>query len=83
MYKVPAHNQSRWPLLCVEKVNACDETIAVDPGSETIASIWSPTSRALFLERDRHRLHVLRERKTTMKADEHAYKTISITSRHT
>ena len=38
-------------------------------------SFWS--------ERDARSFHVLRERRTTVRADKHAYQTTSITSRHT
>jgi len=34
--------------LFAEKVNAYDEIIAVDPGRQTIAIMWSPTTGAFF-----------------------------------
>jgi len=39
--------------------------------------------RSFWSERDARSFHVLRERRTTVRADKHAYQTMLITSRHT
>ena len=67
-----------------DKVNAYKGINAVDPGQRTIATMWIPTTGAFFSERKKNKeLSRAQRALDYMRADEHAYKTISITSWHT
>jgi len=40
--------------LTAEEVKKLDEVLAIDPGRQTIATAWLPSSEAFFLDRNVH-----------------------------